>query len=61
VRPDCIIFYPPLLNHYLDLKKTVSTISAFENPEGLKLDKAYEVYSQIFRCEDFEEEIDTEM
>ena len=41
--------------------QTVSTISAFENPEGLKLDKAYEMYSQIFRCEDFEEEIDTEM
>lgn len=37
--------------------QTVSAISAFETPEGLKLDKAYEVYSQKFKREDFEEEI----
>jgi type I restriction enzyme R subunit len=35
--------------------QTVSSISAFETPEGLKLDKAYQVYSQKFRREDFEE------
>jgi type I restriction enzyme R subunit len=37
--------------------QAVSTISAFETPEGLKLDKAYEVYSQKFKREDFEEEV----
>lgn len=36
--------------------QTVSTISAFETPEGLKLDKDYEVYSQKFRREDLDEE-----
>ena len=35
--------------------QTVSAIAAFETPEGLKLDKAYEVYSQKFRREDLEE------
>ena len=34
--------------------QTVSTISAFETPEGLKLDKDYEVYSQKFKREDLE-------
>jgi len=37
--------------------QTVSTISAFETPEGLKLDKDYEVYSQKFRREDLEEDL----
>lgn len=37
--------------------QTVSAISAFETLEGLKLDKAYEVYSQKFKREDFEEDI----
>jgi type I restriction enzyme R subunit len=36
--------------------QTVSAISAFETPEGLKLDKDYEVYSQKFRREDLEGE-----
>lgn len=35
--------------------QTVSTISAFNTPEGLKLDKVYEVYSQKFRREDLDE------
>lgn len=35
--------------------QTVSAISAFETPEGLKLDKYYEVYSQKFRREDLDE------
>ncbi|MDM8516323.1 DEAD/DEAH box helicase family protein [Desulfobacterales bacterium HSG16] len=34
--------------------QTVSAISAFETPEGLKLDKDYEVFSQKFQREDFE-------
>lgn len=37
--------------------QAVSTISAFETPDGLKLDKEYEVYSQKFKREDFEDEI----
>jgi type I restriction enzyme R subunit len=36
--------------------QTVSAMSAFETPEGLKLDKDYEVFSQKFRREDLEEE-----
>lgn len=36
--------------------QTVSSISAFETPEGLKLDKDYEVYSQKFKRENLEEE-----
>ncbi|MBU1053103.1 MAG: DEAD/DEAH box helicase family protein [Proteobacteria bacterium] len=36
--------------------QTVSAISAFETPEGLKLDKEYEVYSQKFKREDLEDE-----
>ena len=35
--------------------QTVSAISAFETPEGLKLDKDYEVYSQKFKREDLED------
>ena len=35
--------------------QAVTTISAFEIPKGLKLDKDYEVYSQKFRREDLEE------
>ena len=35
--------------------QTVSAISAFDTPEGLKLDKDYEVYSQKFKREDLEE------
>ncbi len=35
--------------------QTVSSISAFETLDGLKLDKCYEVYSQKFRRDDFEE------
>lgn len=35
--------------------QAVSAISAFETPEGLKLDKDYEVYSQKFRREDLED------
>lgn len=34
--------------------QTVSAISAFETPEGLKLDQNYEVYSQRFKREDLE-------
>ena len=34
--------------------QAVSAISAFETPEGLKLDKDYEVYSQKFRRDDLE-------
>ncbi len=37
--------------------QAVTTISAFETPDGLKLDKDYELYSQKFRREDFEENI----
>jgi type I restriction enzyme R subunit len=35
--------------------QTVSAISAFETPEGLKLDRDYEVYSQKFKREDLDE------
>ncbi len=35
--------------------QAVSAISAFDTPEGLKLDKDYEVYSQKFKREDLEE------
>jgi type I restriction enzyme R subunit len=35
--------------------QTVSAIAAFETPEGLKLDKDYEVYSQKFKREDLED------
>lgn len=35
--------------------QTVSAICAFDTPEGLKLDKDYEVYSQKFKREDLEE------
>ncbi len=35
--------------------QTVSAISAFETPEGLKLDRDYEVYSQKFKREDLEQ------
>ena len=35
--------------------QTVSAISAFETPEGLKLDKDYEVYSQKFKREDLDD------
>lgn len=35
--------------------QTVAAISSFEIPEGLKLDKAYEVYSREFRREDIED------
>jgi len=38
--------------------QTVSAISAFETPEGLKLDKDYEVYSQKFRREELEQASD---
>ena len=37
--------------------QTVASIAAFETPEGLKLDKDYEVYSQKFRREDFDEDV----
>lgn len=36
--------------------QAVTAISAFETPEGLKLDKDYEVYSQKFKREDLDEE-----
>ncbi|MDY6831495.1 MAG: DEAD/DEAH box helicase family protein, partial [Thermodesulfobacteriota bacterium] len=36
--------------------QAVQAISSFETPEGLKLDKAYEVYSQKFRRDDFGDE-----
>jgi type I restriction enzyme R subunit len=35
--------------------QTVSAISAFQTPDGLKLDKDYEVYSQKFKREDLDE------
>jgi type I restriction enzyme R subunit len=35
--------------------QAVTAISAFQTPEGLKLDKDYEVYSQKFRREDLDE------
>jgi len=35
--------------------QTVSAISAFDTPEGLKLDKDYEVYSQKFKREDLDD------
>ncbi len=35
--------------------QTVSAISAFETPEGLKLDRDYEVYSQKFKREDLDD------
>ena len=34
--------------------QTLSAISAFETPEGLKLDNAYEVYSQKFQRDDLD-------
>ena len=37
--------------------QTVSAISSFETPQGLKLNKDYEVFSQKFRKEDLEGEI----
>ncbi len=37
--------------------QTVSAISSFETPAGLKLDKDYEVYSQKFRREDLEDNL----
>lgn len=37
--------------------QAVTTISAFQTPEGVKFDKDYEVYSQKFMREDFEENI----
>ena len=37
--------------------QTVSAISAFETPEGIKLDKAYEVYSQKFKREDLDDDV----
>ena len=37
--------------------QTVSAIAAFETPEGLKLDKDYEVYSQKFKREDLDDTI----
>ncbi|MFQ5786408.1 MAG: DEAD/DEAH box helicase family protein, partial [Thermodesulfobacteriota bacterium] len=37
--------------------QAVTEISAFQTPEGLKLDKDYEVYSQKFRREDLDENI----
>jgi len=36
--------------------QTVSSISAFETPEGLKLDQDYEVYSQKFKREDLDDD-----
>jgi type I restriction enzyme, R subunit len=36
--------------------QAVTTMAAFETPEGLKLDKVYEVYSQKFQRDDFEED-----
>ena len=35
--------------------QAVAEIAAFQTPEGLKLDKTYEVYSQRFRREDLDE------
>ncbi len=35
--------------------QAVAEIAAFQTPEGLKLDKSYEVYSQKFRREDLDE------
>jgi len=35
--------------------QTVSALSAFQTPEGLKLDRDYEVYSQRFRREELED------
>ena len=35
--------------------QAISTISAFDTPEGIKLDNDYEVYSQKFKREDLEE------
>ena len=37
--------------------QTVSVIAAFQTPDGLKLDKDYEVYSQKFRRDDLDEDI----
>ena len=37
--------------------QAISAISSFETPEGLKLDKSYEVYSQKFKREDFDEDL----
>jgi len=37
--------------------QTVSSIAAFQTPDGLKLDKDYEVYSQKFRRDDLDEDI----
>lgn len=36
--------------------QTVSAISAFQTPEGLKLDKDYEIFSQKFQRDDIDEE-----
>jgi len=36
--------------------QTVSSISAFETPEGLKLNQDYEVYSQKFKRDDLDED-----
>lgn len=37
--------------------QAVTAISAFETPDGLKLDKDYELYSQKFRREDLDEDM----
>ena len=37
--------------------QAVTEISSFQTPEGLKLDKNYEVYSQKFMRDDFEDDI----
>lgn len=37
--------------------QTVSAMAAFQTPDGLKLDKDYEVYSQKFRRDDLDEDI----
>lgn len=38
--------------------QTVSSMAAFETPEGLKLDKDYEIYSQKFQKDDLEDTSD---
>jgi type I restriction enzyme, R subunit len=37
--------------------QTVSALSAFQTPEGLKLDKDYEIYSQKFQRDDIDEDV----
>jgi type I restriction enzyme, R subunit len=37
--------------------QTVSALSAFQTPDGLKLDKDYEIYSQKFQRDDVDEDI----